>query len=172
VSVEFQQILGSSFISFLLSFMLMKVWLPFAPKRGGQVLLVVPTQFLQRVLIHRSQALVVLAYVLFGSSGLFGDHWFLPGTQPIAVTALVAIMSLPVRYVFSDQGVAIGNQIPRPYKAFRRFHARAGRRWLASTTTVVLEGRRTQRGTSPSFKLFLPTDAMPEVTRLLKRRVR
>src|SRR3712207_8884400 len=36
---EFQRLLGSTFVSFMLSFMLVKAWLPFAPRRPGAVLL-------------------------------------------------------------------------------------------------------------------------------------
>ena len=169
---EFQRLLGSTFVSFMLSFMLVKAWLPFAPKRAGAVLLEVPLGFLQRVLIHRTQAILVLLYILAGSLPIFEERWFLPGTQPAALAALVVILMLPLRYVFRETGVGLNNGVPRAYKSFRRYTLRQGRRTLANTTTVLLEGRRQGKSTAPGAKLYLPSSAIPEVTRLLKRQLR
>ncbi|CAA9285766.1 MAG: hypothetical protein AVDCRST_MAG77-4206 [uncultured Chloroflexi bacterium] len=166
------RLLGSAVVSFLLSYMLMKAWLPFAPKRPGEVLLQAPLGFLQRVLVHRTQAMLLMAYVVIGSSPFLGSRIFIEGTEFIAVGGLVLILMLPLRYVFTDRGVAINNGVPRLYRQFRRFDVRPGKRWLASNVTVVLRGRKTDRGTHPSYPLFLPVTARDEVVRLLKRHVR
>src|SRR5438093_12863078 len=95
------RLIGTSLVSFLLSFMLMRVWLPFAPKRGGEVLLQVPAGIVQRLLIYRNQALAVLAFVLLGSlPDSVGLTWirFLPGTETVALAGLLIIISLPLRY--------------------------------------------------------------------------
>ena len=167
-----QQLLGSSLLSFLLSFMLMKAWLPFAPPRPGNVLMETPLGPLQRILVHRLQAILVLFYVVLGSLPLTGSQWFLPGTQPAALIGLMVVMMLPMRYVFTDRGVALGKGVPHPYKSFRRFDVRQGKRWLASNTTVVLHGRKQQKGTSPSFTLYLPTASTAGVVKVLKRHLR
>ncbi|HEX2034372.1 MAG TPA: hypothetical protein VHS99_09325 [Chloroflexota bacterium] len=172
MSVDIPQLLGSSFISFMLSYMLMKSWLPFAPKRPGEVQLVVRLGLLQRLLVHRTQAILVLLYILLGSLPVFEESWFLPGTQPAALAGLAVIVMLPLRYVFTDVGVALSNGVPRPYRSFRRFVTRQGRGRLASNTTFVLEGRKQPRGRTPSLILFIPTSEAPAVTRLLKRRLR
>ena len=170
--VEYQRLIGSSFISFMLSFMLMKAWLPFAPKRSGSVLLEVRLTLLQRLLIHRTQAIIVLLYLLIGSVPPFQETWFLPGTQPAALAGLFVILMLPLRYVFYDHGFALNNGVPRAYKSFRRFDVRPGRRWLAANTTFVLRGRRGERGAQPSAMLFVPTTEAQAVTRLLRRHIR
>jgi len=172
VSTSLQQLIGSSAVSFMLSYMLMKAWLPFAPQRPGEVLLVVPLGLIQRLLLHRWQALAVLVYIVLGSIPPYQDKLYLPGTQPAALISLLVILALPVRYVFTDRGVAIGKGVPRFYKAFRRFETRPGRGWLAGTTTLTLRGRKTPRGSNPSFTLYLPSERVPEVTRLLKRYLR
>jgi hypothetical protein len=164
-------LLGSSSISFFLSFMLMKVWLPFAPKRPGEVLLVVPVGLLQRLLIHRWQAIFVLLIVLVGSVPELDRPIILPGTQPAALVGLLVLMSLPLRYVFTDRSVGIGSTLPRPYRSFRRYTLREGRGLLAGNTTMFMEGRRGKNGTSPSMRLYLPTNRVPEVTRVLRRRL-
>jgi hypothetical protein len=171
---ELQRLLGSTFVSFMLSFMLVKAWLPFAPKRSGEVLLEVPLGLLQRLLVHRTQAILVLLYILVGSLPFFEERWFLPGTQPAALAALAVILMLPLRYVFRDTGVGLNNGVPRLYKAFRRFVVRQGRGRLASNATIILEGRRQgKRGQpGPGAKLYIPTSDSPAVTRLLKRHVR
>jgi hypothetical protein len=169
------QIIGTSMVSFLLSFMLMKVWLPFAPRRQGEVLLQVHVQFIQRVMIHRNQAFWVLLFILAGSLPVYEQPWFLPGTQPTALAALFLIISLPLRYVFTDRGIGIGNTVPRPYRTFRRLDmqdVRQGRGLLATTTIIVLRGRKLPRGTAPSMTLYLPSSQAPAVIRLLKRHLR
>ncbi len=172
MSVEFQQLLGSSLISFMLSLMLLKWWLPFSRPRAGEVLLEVPLGPLQRLLVHRTQAIMVLLYILIGSLPIFEERWFLPGTQPVAIAALAVIMMLPLRYVFTDLGVRLNNGVPRSFKTFRRFTARPGRGVVARNTTITLQGRKQGRRTAPSFLLFVPTEAVPGVTRLLKRQLK
>ena len=170
---QWWQLIGSSFVSFMLSFMLMTAWLPFAPKRAGTVLLEVPMGFLQRVLVHRTKAALLMAYVLIATMPGLGGAWLIPGTPAIALLGLMVILMLPMRYVFTDRGVAINNGVPRPYKLFRRFEARPGRRWLANNVTLILRGRKDEKGrTLNGHSLYLPTDAQAEVTRLLKKHVR
>lgn len=169
---SFIPLLGSSAVSFMLSFMLMKSWLPFAPKRPGQVLMEVRVGLLQRLLIHRWQAILVCVYLLLGTlETSLGTDLFLPGTQPAALAVLVIILLLPLRYVFTDRGLAVGNGVPRTYRTFRRFEVRQGGRWLPDTTTITLQGRRQPNPTS-SMALFVPSDKAPEVTRFLKRHLR
>ena len=168
-------LIGSSSVSFMLSFMLMTAWLPFAPQRPGQVLLRVPLGLAQRLLVHRAKAVVMLAIVVALSAVgplVFGRELLIPGTPAIALTGFLAVLMLPMRYVFTDRGVAINNGIPRVYKSFRRFDVRRGRRWLADTATIVLHGRKTDKGTIASHALFVPVAAQGDVVRLLKKHVR
>src|SRR5437867_7015601 len=109
MSLDIGRLIGTSLVSFLLSFMLMRVWLPFAPKRGGEVLMQVPVGLVQKLLIHRTQALAVLAFVVLGSLPTNQGTWFLPGTQTAALAGMAIMMSLPLRYVFYDRGVALSN---------------------------------------------------------------
>jgi hypothetical protein len=170
------RLIGTSLVSFMLSFMLMRVWLPFAPKRPGEVLLQVPVGLVQRLLIQRNQILAVAAFLLLGSLPQNFGQWFLPGTQSVALVGLAIIISLPLRYVFYDRGVALSNGVPRAYKSFRKLDpkdVRTGRRWLlAGTTTIILRGRKTARGSEPSNTLYIPSSQAPAVTRLLRKHVR
>jgi len=167
-------LIGSSSVSFMLSFMMMTAWLPFAPKRSGEVLLSVQLSFPQRLLIHRSKAMVMLAIiaVLSIAPALTGRELLIPGTPAIALAGFAAILMLPMRYVFTDRGVGINNGVPRGYKSFRRFDVRTGRRWLAETTTIMLQGRKTERGMVPSHALYVPKSEQAEVVRQLKKHVR
>src|SRR6266508_342294 len=99
--------ISSTAVSFMLSFMLMSVWLPFAPKRGGDVLLQVPLGLAQRILIHRNKAIVLLALCILGSIPINGTPLFLEGTQTVGLLGLLLVTLVPVRYVFTDRGVAI-----------------------------------------------------------------
>jgi hypothetical protein len=89
-----------------------------------------------------------------------------------ALAGLAVVLMLPLRYVFTDRGVALNNGVPRLYRSFRRFDVRPGRRWLADNTTIVLRGRKLARGTAPAAPLFIPSSAAPAVTRVLKRHLR
>lgn len=168
-------LIGSSSISFMLSFMMMTAWLPFAPKRPGEVLLRVPLGLPQRLLVHRSKAIVMLAIVVALSAigpVVAGRDLLIPGTPAIALVGFLVILTLPMRYVFTDRGVSINNGVPRFYKNFRRFEVRLGRRWLRETATIVLQGRKMERRTAPSHALFVPVAAQGDVVRLLKKHVR
>ncbi|HEU5317051.1 MAG TPA: hypothetical protein VFX49_13155 [Chloroflexota bacterium] len=164
--------IASTAVSFMLSFMLMTAWLPFAPKRPGELLLQVPLGWKQRVMVHRTKAIALMALCLLGSIPVDGQPLFLPGTQAIGVVGLFVVTMIPMRYVFSDRGVAINNGVPKSYKSYRRFDVRAGQRWLSDTATVVLQGRRTERGVLPSHALYVPKTEQAEVVRLLKKHVR
>ena len=168
-------LIGSSFVSFMLSFMMMTAWLPFAPKRAGDVLLRVPLGLVQRLLVHRAKAIVMLAIVValsVAGPAVTGRELLIPGTPAIALVGFLVILMLPMRYVFTDRGVAINNGVPRMYKSFRRFDVRLGRRWLADTATIVLVGRKTEKGAVSSHALFVPVGAQGDVVRLLKKHVR
>jgi hypothetical protein len=162
----------STVVSFMLSFMLMTAWLPFAPKRPGDVLLQVPLGFRQRVLVHRNKAIILLALCILGSIPFNGSTLFLEGTQVIGLLGLAAVSALPMKYVFTDRGVGINNGIPKPYKGYRRFDVRAGRRLFEDTATIILHGRRTERGPQTSTMLYVPKSEQPDVVRLLKKHVR
>jgi hypothetical protein len=168
------RIIGSTIVSFLLSMMLMRAWLPFAPRRPGEVQLEVPLGFLQRVLVHRNQAILLVAYVLL--SRLPGSDWLLPGTEYVALAGLAVILMIPMRYVFTDRAVGINNTVPRPYRHFRKFEfrrdVRQGKRWLANNVTIFLRGRKTDKGTFQSHTLFVPLSARDDVLHVLKRHVR
>ena len=170
------QSLGTMAVSFLLSFMLMRVWLPFAPKRGGEVLLQVPVGIVQRLLIYRTQAALVLLAIIGGSLPGGENSWFLPGTQQVALAGLLVIIALPLRYMFYDRGIALSNGAPRSYKLFRKVETRdvrAGQRWpLKGTTTIALRGRKTARGSEPGTTLYIPGNQAGAVVRLLRRHVR
>lgn len=164
--------ISSTAVSFMLSFMLMSVWLPFAPKRGGDMLLQVPLGLAQRVLIHRNKAMVLLALCILGSVPLNGTRLFLEGTQTVGLLGLLLVLLVPVKYVFWERGVSVNNGAPRLYKAYRRFDVRPGRRLFADTVSVILRGRRTERGTTGSHTLFVPKKRQEDVVRLLKKHVR
>ena len=168
-------LIGSSSVSFMLSFMMMTAWLPFAPKRPGDELLRVQLGLVQRLLVHRAKAIWMLAIVVVLSALgplALGRDLLIPGTPAIALTGFLAILMLPMRYVFTDRGVGINNGVPRTYKSFRRFDVRLGKRWARDTATIVLHGRKTDKGTTPSHALFVPAAAQADVVRLLKKHVR
>ncbi len=156
----------------MLSYMLMKSWLPFAPKRPGEVLLVVPIGLMQRVLVHRTPAMVLMAYLLLGNVPALAEVWLIPGTQAIGIVGLFIVLILPLRYVFTDRGVALNNGVPRLYRSFRRFDTRPGKRLLADNVTVFLRGRKTEKGQIASYALYIPSAAQADVLRVLKKHVR
>lgn len=168
------ELIGSSLISFMLSFMLMKAWLPFAPKRPGDIVLEVRLGLVQRLFVHRTQAILLLLYVIIGTIST-DIHLFLPGTQVAALGGLLLVIMLPLRYVFTTQGVRLNSGVTSIYKDFRRLDAKDVRQRkgpLQGLTEIILRGKRTAKGSNPSTRLFIPTSDVQEVTRMLKRLVR
>lgn len=177
MQTDWQPLIGSSFVSFLLSFMLMKAWLPFAPKRPGELLLEVRLTWMQRLMVHRTQGIILLLYIVLGSLPGTEDQWFLPGTQPAGVAALAAILMLPLRYVFTTNGVAINNGTTWGWKSFRRYDIRQGKAPLGrtefgATSTINLVGRPLAKGTAPGRTLYVPGTSTTDVARILRRCVR
>lgn len=163
--INWTQIIGSSLVSFMLSLMLVRVWTPFGPRAAGEVLLEVPLSLPQRLQVHRTQVLVLSLYVFLGSPEiqrlLFGAQgWYLPGTEFAAVGGLVLLVFLPMRYVFTDEGVRINHGVLRQYRLFRRFDVRP--------TRIVLQPKRR----ASSFVLHVYSDQQQPVVRLLKRQLR
>ena len=162
--------------------MLMKAWMPGAPKREGTVLLEVPLTIWQRIFIHRSQAILVLLILLGGAAPWLTAPLYLPGTLQAAMGGLFIVVMLPLRYVFTDRGVSLNSAPSRLYKNFRRFEIRSGRTakpllpipaaLVPDNARITLHGRKQERGTYPPMTLYVPTAQTQAVMRLLKRYVR
>lgn len=177
MAFEWQPLIGSSFISFLLSFMLMKAWLPFAPKRQEEVLLEVPLPLVQRLMIHRTQGILLLIYLLLGSLPDVDSQWFLPGTQIAGLVGLAVIVMLPLRYVLTTAGVSLNGGASWPWKSFRRYDVRQGTtlfgvKVLSPTTTINLTGRQLAKGRASDRTLHLPATVTAEATRIVRKCVR
>jgi hypothetical protein len=175
--IDWQPLIGSSFVSFLLAFMLVKAWIPFAPKRPGEVLLEVHLGWAQRFLVHRTQGLLLVLYLFLGSLPDAGVVWFLPGTQGAGLVGLAIVLALPLRYVLTTAGVSINNGVPWGWKGFRRYDIRPAApllrvNALPSSVTVQLTGRPQGRGRAPDRTLYLPVSAISDVTRIIRRCVR
>lgn len=175
--IDWQPLIGSSFVSFLLAFMLVKAWIPFAPKRPGEVLLEIPLGWAQRFLIHRTQGLLLVLYLLLGSMPDAGLNWFLPGTQAAGLAGLALVLALPLRYVLTTNGVSINNGFPWGWKTFRKYEVRPAAPLLRiaalpSSSAMQLVGRPQGRGRAPDRTLYLPAAAVTEATRIIRRCVR
>ncbi len=174
---NWQPMVGSSFVSFLLSFMVAKAWRPFAPKRSEDVLLEVPMGWFERLLVHRTQGALLIIYLLLGSIPDAGETWFLEGTPSIGLVGLAVVLSLPMRYVFTTTGVGINNNASWGWKTFRKYDVRPARSpfgvtALPATATIRLSGRAAGRGRAPDRTLHLRAESVNEATRIIRRCVR
>ncbi|MAG36640.1 MAG: hypothetical protein CL878_10435 [Dehalococcoidia bacterium] len=156
------ELFGSSFVSLLLSLMLLRVWFPFGSRRSGSILYETRLSPLRRVLVLRGLLLLLTAYVGLGQvERYFLDRgYYLPGTEYVALGGALIMLSLPMRYVLTDRGVAINNTSPRIWREFRRFDARGNK--------IVLTPRKGKR----PHTLYIPASEHKAVTRVLKRRFR
>ena len=156
------ELLGSSFVSLILSLMLLRVWFPFGSRRSGSILYETRLSPLRRLLVLRGLLLLLTAYVALGQIERYvlGQGYYLPGTEYIALGGALLILALPMRYVLTDRGVAINNTAPRLWRDFRRFDARGNR--------IVLTPRKGNR----PHTLHIPANEHKAVVRILKRRFR
>lgn len=80
----------------------------------GRVIETQPIRLMQRVMFHRSSLLALGMGILIGRV----SGW-LPASIAIYTAALaLAILLVPMRYIFTTQGVAVGQAIFRPWKEF------------------------------------------------------
>ena len=156
------ELLGSSLVSVLLTLMLLRVWLPLGSRQSGKVLYETQLSPLHRTLVLRGMLLLLTAYIGLGQiERYFLDRQFyLPGTEYVALGGAFIVLSLPMRYVFTDHGVAINNTAPRLWREFRRF--------VAHRNQILLSPRKGNR----SHVLYIPASEHKAVIRILKRRFR
>ena len=142
--------------------MLLRVWIPFRKQPPGDVVHEIPLPPLQRIRVHQGSLLLLAAYLGIGQiEQLFlGRYYYLPGTEIIALVGVLIVLTLPMRYVLTDRGVAINNTAPRLWRQFRRYDVGARK--------IVLRPKRGFR----SYTLYVSADAQAPVLRVLKRRLR
>ena len=90
---------------------------PIAAATPGERLLEVRLGLLFRALSQRVNIMAVLIVLAIGS-GAFGDTWISPALFTFAVIALVGIVLVPARYVFTTQGVSTNRATFRPWSDF------------------------------------------------------
>ena len=97
------ELLGSSFVSLLLSLLLLRVWFPFGSRRSGSILYETRLSPLRRLLVLRGLLLLLTAYVALGQIERYvlGQGYYLPGTEYIALGGALLILGLPMRYVLT-----------------------------------------------------------------------
>jgi hypothetical protein len=90
---------------------------PIAAATPGDRLLEVRLGLLFRALSQRVNIMAVLIVLAIGS-GAFGDQWISPALFTFAVVALVGIVLVPARYVFTTKGVSTNRATFRPWSDF------------------------------------------------------
>jgi hypothetical protein len=159
---------GWLLVSTVLWFMVLKVWMPFAPKVEGQVLHQSRLRLRQKLLLHRTHLYLLSLLLLLGVlPGPRGTTLLPPVAYPLALGVVLIVLGLPVRYVFTDRGLVLSagvfgaHALFRAWKEFRRYHIR--------DEAIVLEGRP-RRYTS--YLIVADQDQQREIRRLLKRHLR
>lgn len=163
------QFLGWLLVSTVLWFMVLKVWMPFAPRVEGEPIHELRLSMRQKLLLHRTNLWFLSFLLLVGAlPGPDPQHAILPiVAYPLALAVVLAVLLLPVRYVFTDRGVVLatgvlgGHALFRAWKEFRRYYLR--------DESILLEGRRRRYA---SYVIMADKEQQREVQRLLKRHLK
>src|SRR5258708_9970377 len=90
---------------------------PVSAATPGDRLLEVRVGLLFRALSQRINMMAVLIVLAIGS-GAFGDRWISAALFTFAVIALIGIVLLPARYVFTTKGLSPNRATFRPWSDF------------------------------------------------------
>jgi hypothetical protein len=152
----------------MLLLMLLRVALPFGARIEGKPIGKVTLSFRERVRLQRTNVYAIGSVLLLGA--LTGD--MPPAVEPFVIVGVVAILCIPVRYVFTDAGVALNRTVFRPWSDFTHFQTAPGRITLVPRPGlrlfhVVLAPARCQQ-VVPTVRRLLPERA-PRPSRRFKR---
>ncbi len=137
----------------MLLFMLMRVYVPIGARTAGKTQKTVMLSFPERALMQRTNMYSIGGVVL-----LMTVTGVLPGYAEIFIIAFVlAIMAMPVRAIFTNEGVAINRVVYRPWSEFSTFRVGPKR--------IVLVGKTGYR----QLNLSLFGKHQQEVIPLLRR---
>ena len=168
ITGELVQFAGWLLVSTVLWFMVLKVWMPFAPKVEGQVLHQSRLRLRQKLLLHRTNLYLLSLLLLLGSlPGPGGTPLLPPVAYLLAAVVVVFVLGLPVGYTFTDRGLVLGagvfgaHALFRAWREFRRYHIRE--------QGIMLEGRPRRYA---SYLIVADEDQQREIRRLLKRYLR
>ncbi|WP_322802420.1 hypothetical protein [Thermoflexus sp.] len=141
-------------VSMALMWTLWRAWLPVGVAAPGRLLLEVPLGWRERWRWHRKNLYALAILILLGALG----GWLpLLGQGMIAGFALLVLL-LPLRYRFTEEGVALNNVFFRRWEEFRAYRAEP---W-----GIRLEGA------GPPCALYLPPEARNQVQALVGARLR
>ncbi len=141
-------------VSMAIMWTLWRAWLPVGVAAPGRLLLEVPLGWRERWRWHRKNLYALAILILLGALG----GWLpLLGQGMIAGLALLVLL-LPLRYRFTEEGVALNNVFFRRWEEFRAYRAEP---W-----GIRLEGA------GPPCALYLPPGARNQVQALVDARLR
>lgn len=129
---------------------------PIAAATPGDRLLEVRLGLLFRVLSQRINLMAILIVLAVGS-GAFGDKWISPALFTFTVVALVGIVLMPARYVFTTKGVSPNRATFRPWSDFSG--------WTESGSIFGLHSD----GRFSSIRLYVGASDHDQVKRTLTR---
>lgn len=140
---------------FMLMFMLMRVYMPIGVRVTGKEQKSVLLSFPEKAVMQRTNMYSLGAVIL-----LMAVTGVLPGYAEIFIVAFaMAIMAMPVRAIFTSDGVALNRVVFRPWSDFSAFRVENKR--------IVLVGKPGNR----PLNLSLFGTHQQEVIPLLRRRL-
>ena len=120
-------------LALMLCIMAMRVFLPWGAALHGKVLRTITLSFRERMLLQRTNLYLISAVVIVTAAAGVLSY----GLELVVILAAFAILTIPVRYRITSEGIALNNVVFRPWSDFSGYHD--------ERLAVVLEGAG-QRG--------------------------
>lgn len=133
---------------------------PVRAKSEGKLEYELRLGFVQRVLSQKANIISICALVALGGGALGNTPWLSSTLGFIALAAMVGLLFVPQRVVFTSAGVMPSRAVFRPWKDFDAYQL-SGRR-------VTLFGR----ARLSSVRLFASPRTSEEVERIVKRHLK
>jgi len=107
----------------MLSMTAMRVFMPIGAKVEGKPFGVITLSFRERLLLQRTNVYLVGAVILLGAvTGMLTGP-----LETIALLAMFAILTIPARYRFTSQGVALNHVVFRDWSEFSGYREERSR---------------------------------------------
>jgi uncharacterized membrane protein len=120
-------------LALMIAIAAMRVFVPMGAKIEGKPVGVITLSFRERMLLQRTNLYLIGAVILLGA--LSG---FLTGPlEMVALLATFAVLTIPARYRFTSQGIALNNVVFRSWTDFRGYREERG-----SIVLDAVEGQR------------------------------
>jgi hypothetical protein len=149
-------VLVTLLIGVMLITMLTRVFLPIGQTTEGTTISKIKLPFQYRLLYHRTSVYMIGTVMVLGGVG----QWMSFALQVVMVMGAFAIISIPVKYHFTTEGVALNNVVFRRWDEFETYELTGNKMKLVA------------KDKGAKFNMVIPPREQPQVERMISKLIK